>query len=130
RDVGPLIDELKAASELTLTTKQSGRFTFHDRDALLKSAAAPFLVQDLIVENSSVALVAAPGSNKTFLALDLALSVATGQPTWLNRRLNRSGPVVYVLGEGGGRFTLRMRAWEQEHGIADGYPFYSVNEAV
>jgi hypothetical protein len=129
-DPRPLADKLKAAYDWRFSDTPTGRYAFKSREDLLNSSTASFLVQNLLVQNSLVALVSPPGSNKTFLALDLALSVASGQSTWLNERLNLSGPVVYVLGEGGGRFKLRLRAWDEQHGITDTYPFHYVNEPV
>jgi hypothetical protein len=125
-----LTAELQAAYDWRLDATQTGRYAFQSREDLLRSTTVPFLVQKLIVQNSLVALVSPPGCNKTFLALDLALSIASAQPTWLGRTLHLSGPVVYVLGEGGGRFKLRVQAWEQEHGVTSSYPFHTVNEAV
>lgn len=129
-DPRPLVDDLKAAFDWRFTDSATGRYVFKSRDTLLTSTMAAFLVQNLIVQNSLVALVSPPGSNKTFLALDLALSIASGQSTWVGEPLNLSGPVVYVLGEGGGRFKLRVQAWDQQHGITDTYPFYALDEAV
>jgi RecA-family ATPase len=76
--------------------------------------------------------VSPPGCNKTFLALDLSLSIASAQATWLGHQLHVGGPVVYVLGEGGGRFKTRVLAWDEHHGIApsQSYPFHVVSEAV
>jgi hypothetical protein len=129
-DPSPLIDRYKAAYERRLDETATSRYAFKNLDTLLNSPAAPFLVRNLLVQNSLVALVSPPGSNKTFVALDLALSVASRQPTWLGEPLNVSGPVVYVLGEGGGRIKLRVQAWNQEHGITATYPFHYINEPV
>lgn len=54
---------------------------------------------------------------KTFFALDIALSVATGTP--FQSREVRQGPVVYVLGEGRGGLRQRIEAWKKEHGVTD-----------
>jgi hypothetical protein len=86
--------------------------------------AAQFLVPGVIQEASLGMIVGAPGSCKTFTALDLALCVAAGAKTWLGRPLLRHGPVVYVLAEGQGRFKYRKAAWKQEHQIAGELPFY------
>src|SRR5262249_19771306 len=106
------------------------RYKFMHRDDLVKMEPAPYLVDGVLVQNSLSTIVGAPGNGKTFLTLGLALSIASGQPSWLGRRLNVSGPVVYVLGEGGGRFGLRVKAWEQDRNITVPYPFFTVNEAV
>lgn len=53
----------------------------------------------------------APGSGKTFVALDLALHVASGKPTWRNLQL-QSGAVIYHSLEGGRPFSNRLVAWQ------------------
>src|SRR6185369_9103877 len=63
-------------------------------------------------------------------ALDLALSIASGRPTFLGRPLRESGPVVYVLAEGIGRFKLRVLAWKHHHGVTQPLPFYWMNGAL
>jgi hypothetical protein len=60
----------------------------------------------------------APGCGKTFLALDLGLSVATGRP-WMGRPVEQC-PVVYVASEGGRRAARnRIVAWQVETGVSD-----------
>src|SRR5262249_53290022 len=65
-DPRPLIDKFKAAYEWRLDQTVTGRYAFNNLDTLLNSPAAPFLVRNLLVQNSLVALVSPPGSNKTF----------------------------------------------------------------
>ena len=51
---------------------------------------------------------------KTFLAVDLACSIATGTDTvW---RVTEPGPVVFMAGEGRSGLIKRVRAWEKCHG--------------
>lgn len=88
---------------------------------LLSRPTPPELVDDLIVEGSVVTLVSAPGVGKSFIALDLMMSIATGRSTFLGKPLRVDGPssVYYVLGEGAGRFNLRVKAWQQFYGLSD-----------
>jgi len=61
QDVRPLIDRLSAACDWRFGDGLTGRYAFKDRDALLKSATAPFLVHNLIVQitkiNTGIAVV-------------------------------------------------------------------------
>lgn len=58
----------------------------------------------------SVGLIVAPsGLGKSFLALSMALSVATGT-SWYGHSANKGG-VFCVLGEGRQGYPLRMKAW-------------------
>ncbi len=75
-----------------------------------------WLVDGLVIEDTLAAIVGAPASYKSFLALDLALSVATGQP-WTGRAVQQA-PVVYVTAEGGTGIGRRIQAWERFHQVS------------
>jgi putative DNA primase/helicase len=60
-------------------------------------------------------LVAAAGSGKSFVAIDMAFSVVTGGP-WLGRPV-KQGPVVYVEAEGDPEWKYRLLAWKREHEV-------------
>src|SRR5688500_1017439 len=87
---------------------------------LLTRPIPPELVDDLLIAGSVATLVSAPGIGKSFFAIDLALSIATGKAMFLNKplRIDKPAPVFYVIGEGAGRFNLRVKAWQQYHGCA------------
>jgi len=66
---------------------------------------------------------------KTFVTLDMALSIAYGVP-WQGRAV-KQGPVIYVLGEGQGGFANRVQAWREAHGLADvDAPFFTILQPV
>jgi len=73
------------------------------------------LIEGVLTYRSSVLMVGATGTNKTFTALGMACSVATGKP-WLGRAVALTGPVVYVVGEGAFGLKHRIAAWEQHNG--------------
>jgi RecA-family ATPase len=69
-----------------------------------------------------------PGVGKTFVAISMAVSVATGRP-WMGRR-TRQGPVYYIVGEGGlGNVTHRIRAalseWTEDD-LEDHIPLFLI----
>lgn len=67
-------------------------------------------------------------SGKTFLALDLALTISTGLPRWQDRfEVQQHGPVVYILMEGAFGFTQRIKAWVSSTGLEDDQ-LYTVEE--
>lgn len=72
------------------------------------------LVLGLLDLDSLAWMIAAPGSYKSFVALDLAAHVGLGR-SWMGRRVHQ-GPVVYLVAEGGTGMGLRVRAWEKQHG--------------
>lgn len=92
------------------------------RSALVDSAGLdsipepdPVVDQTLFV-NSTNWLIGAPGNGKSFVALDLAGCVATGQ-SWQGRA-SKQGNVFYLVAEGLSGIRQRVRAWEASMGIA------------
>jgi len=68
-----------------------------------------------------------PGSYKSFLALDMALHIATGRE-WHGRAV-KAGPVVYVAAEGASGLGKRVRAWRQHHQAGPIPNFHTITEA-
>lgn len=83
--------------------------------AQLRDRPAPaWLIEGLLTVDSASWLIAAPGSYKSFVALDWAGHVGAGRD-WMGRAV-RGGPVVYVAAEGSAGMGPRIRAWEQRNG--------------
>jgi RecA-family ATPase len=77
--------------------------------------------------NSSAWIAGPPGSYKTFLALDWALSVAAGSK-YMGRDVN-GGRVLYVAGEGVSGLYQRADAWQQANRVTVEH-LYILPEAV
>lgn len=74
-----------------------------------------WLIARHIPETSVGFLYADPGAGKTFLALDMALSIAAGRPDWHGDAIRASGrPVVYIASEGSFGMRNRILAWLKE----------------
>ena len=85
-----------------------------------------WLIPGLIPDNEAVMLYGPTQSYKSFIALDLALSVAAGVPLFAGAP-TRAGPVFYAALEGRRNIEkLRRPAWKREHGITEPIPFYSL----
>ena len=84
-----------------------------DLPAVLKPPA--WLVRHYLEAHALSVLFGEPGAGKSFLALDLGLSIATGT-TWHGQRV-RQTPVVYLCGEGWGGLQRRMHAWRDWHQV-------------
>ncbi len=79
------------------------------------------LIGDVIMRDTLAALYGRPGGGKSFVAMDWALSVATG--TWWAGREIAAGPVIYIAAEGAAGLAQRKRAWETDRNVrADNYP--------
>lgn len=88
-----------------------------------------FLVEDLFECDALCLFFGESGCKKSFVAIDLAASIATGAP-W-NRKQTKEGVVIYLAGEGGGGLPRRARAWEIHRGISlKDAPLYVSNRAA
>jgi hypothetical protein len=74
------------------------------------------LVEDLCHRGELAVIYGDSTAGKSFVALDLAYSIARGEP-WHGRKV-KQGPVLYVCLEGAGGFKLRMAACEVAKGKA------------
>lgn len=89
----------------------------HLRSKLLRGAEITKLPKPVpliagFLDLDSLALLYGPsGSGKSFIALDWAMSVATGS-WWLGHAIH-PGPVLYVIAEGATGFGDRVEAWQQ-----------------
>jgi len=77
--------------------------------AVLELPAPEPLIDGIINLDSFAVLYGRPGSGKSFLALDMALCVASG--TWWHGHQVHRGNVLYVAAEGAAGLGIRARAW-------------------
>jgi hypothetical protein len=80
-----------------------------------RHAGLRWLVKGMLPKGSIGLLFGASGSYKTFLALDLGLSVALGID-WVGRP-TKKGTVFYIAGEGGSSIVNRINAWLKSKGM-------------
>lgn len=76
-----------------------------------------WLVEGLVIDNSLGFIYGAPGTGKSFIALGMALSIASQQPEWWARKIIKPGPVLYISSEGVGDIKFRIRAWKTHFGV-------------
>ncbi|MET7399173.1 AAA family ATPase [Dactylosporangium sp. NPDC005572] len=86
------------------------------RDALVDSAGLDGipepepLVEGIVYRDSLVWVIGPPGSAKSFVSLDMAGCISTGE-SWQGHR-TRQGDVLYLVAEGVSGIRARVRAWE------------------
>ena len=98
------------------------------REAVWSMPPVEFLVDQLLPEKSFCMMYGSPGAGKSFMAIDLALSVAHGRP-WHGFD-TKQGAVLYIAAEGIGGFGKRWKAWEKHKAIEKDVPLLVLPKAV
>lgn len=117
----PMVEVETAPGEESLTTLEKLRRMLRSAQEMADSPAPEPLVYGLLDMETESWLIGAPGSLKSFIALDIAGHVGSGRE-WQGHRVRR-GPVLYVAAEGVRGMVLRTRAWMKNHGDMEGVTF-------
>lgn len=91
------------------------RMIFDAEQSLIDSASQKWIVDGIIPADGFGILYGPSGSYKSFMALDLAAAVATGQQ-WHGFDVDGQGPVLYVAAEGAQGLKERAVAWSRHYG--------------
>lgn len=100
---------------MTDETTGKRRWPLYSDDELDSIPPPSWLVNGIITDGLTV-LVGDPGAAKTFVALDWALSIASGDSwggLWVRRR-----NTLYVTGEGTAGIPARRRAWRKHREVS------------
>ena len=89
--------------------KKQHRFPVLSLTEFASKPAPRYIVKGVLPMAELVVLYGESGSGKTFMALDLAMAITTGQP-WRGRKV-KQGRVVYIAAEGAGGFRNRIQAY-------------------
>lgn len=95
----------------TFALTGNGRVKMYSLRELLELPPPRWHIDTVIPEGGLSAIYGPPGSLKSFIAVDMAMSVSAGVP-WLGHAV-RPGMVLYVSAEGGGGIGKRAAAWLQ-----------------
>lgn len=90
------------------------RFIF-GADLITNITPVQWLVERYIEANALVLLFGEPGVGKSFVALDMACCIATGE-AWQGLSV-KQGPVFYIAGEGHAGIGRRLAAWCKYRGV-------------
>lgn len=88
------------------------RYTLERAEDFSSRTAPEWIVKGVLPRAALACVFGAPGSGKTFLALDLALAVARGED-WRGQRV-RQGTVVYIAAEDATGVQHRTTAYSRE----------------
>lgn len=75
---------------------------------------ANWLIKKYMDKGALVVLFGDPGCMKSFLVIDVGLSIATNQE-WHGNHIAKQGPVLYIAGEGFEGISRRLFAWSIFH---------------
>lgn len=92
-------------------------------DLLTQPDKDNWLIKNYLELDSTTLLYGASGSGKSFVAVDMACSIATGT-SWQGHD-TEEGAVFYIAGEGHSGFKKRFRAWQQQNNVTlQGKPLF------
>jgi len=103
-------------------------FETYDINHLRSMPPVEFVVDGMFTRHGLAVVYGEPGAGKSFIAIDLALSIAYGKD-W-HGCVTEQGAVLYIAGEGVGGLGKRVKAWQAHHGLSDNAPFYVLPTAV
>ncbi len=109
----PETKEEESDSGQSLADKIESRLVTAEQ--LIARPAPTWLVRGVLVSGTVATLYGEPGSYKTFVGLDMAISVAMNLH-WQGFEVLTS-PVIYISGEGTGGLGKRCAAWKKTWGI-------------
>ena len=97
----------------------------------IKDEPVEWLIDGVLPRRSFAALFGAPGSYKSFVALDIAEAVATGRD-WMSRSVNNANDsaVLYIAGEGHGGIGARIKACKKHNNTRDGAQIYVIRSQI
>ena len=102
------------AVEDTPEAPQADVFQTFDETYLINMPPVDWLVDGVLTRHGFSVIYGAPGTGKSFLAIDMAMSIAHGK-LWQERPTMRGG-VLYIAGEGVGGLGKRVKAWRLYRG--------------
>lgn len=95
----------------------------------LQYRAPEYIVEELFETETLGLIFGDPGCGKSFLAVDLALSVASGTP--FHGRAVRRGAVFFIAGEGHNGLARRFAAWSRSRVVPlAGVPLFKSERAA
>lgn len=129
RTIGDIAELVTQTTAKARETDISGTFELLDAAAIEALEPPTWLVHNLVTDSGLTFLYGEPGAGKSFIAIDMALRVATGMD-WHGSATRKTG-VLYIAAEGARGIGKRITGWRMLHRIAAiDAPFWVLPEAV
>ena len=103
-----------AAEALSIKPPPSDYHLEQASNYLLQPALPSWIIKGWLPDSGLAMLFGPSGAGKTFCALDMAASIASGRD-WHGHKVAQ-GAVIYLAGEGHYGLKMRVVAWAQTHG--------------
>lgn len=117
-----------AAKLRALQTQEEPRFKLVLADDMTFTLNGTYLVKGVLDNNSVACIYGAPGSAKTFSAMDIALAISKGVP-WHGCKTTQ-GAILYIVLEGHQGFERRVEALKQTGKLPPGTPFVTMKQPL
>lgn len=88
--------------------------------AVLELPEPGWLIDGILPAEAFTLLYGPKGNGKSFVAVDMSMSIALGHP-WAGHPTHQ-GPVLYVVAEGAAGIGKRSEAWLEHHHLDTDYP--------
>lgn len=90
-----------------------------------------YLVDGFLPAGALAELIGDSESLKSFLAIDLGMSIAAHKHDFFGLRVVTGGPVLYIAAEGAGSFQFRLRAWGAANDVdVTTLPFFTIASPI
>ena len=127
-DATPVLFDAPDVQDNVQDAPQADVFAVYDVHYLRNMPPVEWLVDGWLTKHGFAVLYGEPGAGKSFIAIDMALSMAYGK-AWHDCATQR-GAVLYIAGEGVGGLGKRIKAWQAHHKLTADVPFYVLPTAV
>lgn len=107
----------KATATTTTTTTQSTYSHHSFAEFCSNPAPIKFYIKSYVQEKALHMIFGAPGSGKSFVAVDMAASIACPEVNEWQGRSIKHGPVIYMAGEGSAGLRKRFAGWAKKREI-------------
>ena len=129
------LDEFTATTETVAPSYPSQRdpslFEVLSIADLKSMPDAQWIVEDTIPQAGLGFVYGAPGSYKSFICYDLALSLAYGREAWIDRPIKKhTGSVLYLASEGISGAKNRIEAWQRKHELSGDAGFHLIRSSM
>lgn len=104
-----------SAAPAPAKTEKRARFALSTPAEFLRRPAATWIMRGVLPRAGLAVIFGASGSGKTFLTMDIAMSVVRGE-AWRGRPVAK-GRGVYIVAEGASGFRTRLEAYCEHHGV-------------